>query len=153
MGVATSYRESRGGGHRHDERGTDDGCLLDHLDRDAAGEQHHAGSRRHLIVRQRAAKLVERVVPPDVLAQRHHAAARFPECRRMNGTRIAIDPLQRRHAFERAHDLGRAEHLAGLYRRRDTHRFIKRLDPAQATSRRSREITPALPQRGGVRFP
>ncbi len=45
--------------------------------------------------RQRADKLVERIVPPDILAQRHDARLRRPERRRMHRMRLLVQRLQR----------------------------------------------------------
>ena len=46
------------------------------------------------LLRQRAGELVERVVAADILAQRHEAVRRRPECRRMHRAGLDVDLLQ-----------------------------------------------------------
>src|SRR5215468_7555953 len=89
------------GAHRQRSRGRDGdndwradcGGLLHHLDRDAAGEQDEAGTRRNTVARERAGELVERIVTADVLTHRNETSVLLPERGGMHGARLAIEFL------------------------------------------------------------
>ena len=87
--LGRAYGKRRRRGYGDDERCADDGGLLHHFHRNAAGQNDHAIVARHVVARQRAGKLVERIVSADIL----------PHCNE-TGLRRAKMPQHARPVFE-----------------------------------------------------
>src|SRR6267378_6357740 len=81
--------------HGHENRGAENGRLLHHLDRYAAGEKHNAAPSIDLPAGERAHELVERIVPADILASRDNSFAWLPKAGGMHGPGLAIEQLRR----------------------------------------------------------
>ena len=64
-----------------------------------------AFDRIDIFSRQRSGELIACIVTPDILAQGNDASLRRPKRCRMNGARLDVDLLQRRHRRHRRHEL------------------------------------------------
>ena len=78
-----------------DDRRSDRGRLLHHLDRHATGQHDQALLRRVVVARERATELVERVMTSNVFPERDKASGDVPECRSMHRAGLVIDRLRR----------------------------------------------------------
>ena len=81
--------------HGDENRGAENGRLLHHLDRNAAGEKHNAAASVDLMASERADELVQGIVTANVLANRYESFAWLPECGGVNGSGLAIEHLRR----------------------------------------------------------
>ena len=86
---------------RDDDRRAADRGLLDHLDRDAAGQQDDAGIAGDVAASEGAGQLVERVVPADILAQRDDPALGFQNAAAWTARVSRLKRLQRPAARRR----------------------------------------------------
>jgi hypothetical protein len=75
---------------RNDDGRADGGGFLHHLDRNAAGQQHHALFCARALARKPSGKLVERVMTPDVLAYGNEAVASIVKTSAMHGAGLAV---------------------------------------------------------------
>ena len=127
-----------------DKRHADRGRLLDHFDRNAAGEHDEAFRGRHAAPRQRAGELVERVMAADVFADGDQPLAGQKECRGMDGAGFAVERLRRRQRIERLHDVVGPERRRAPHLARRPHGFRERFDAAQSAAGRSGKVPSAL---------
>ena len=81
-GVGDANCKRRRRRYGHENRGAENGRLLHHLDRNAAGEKHNAAASVDLVASERADELVEGIVTADILANRYEAFAWLPRMRR-----------------------------------------------------------------------
>ncbi len=87
-------REARRRGHRAQHRDAGDRGLLDELERQPARhEEHFTRERERPLEQRRADQLVERVVPPDVLAHGDEVTGRGEAGGRVQATRLAEEAL------------------------------------------------------------
>src|SRR5882757_80812 len=114
--------------HGDENRGAENGRLLHHLDRNAAGEKHNAAASVDLVASERADKLVERIMTADILANRYESFARLPECGGVDGSSLAIEQLRRRQRRHRGRNCPRREMKPGPDPPGGVRRFTQALD-------------------------
>jgi hypothetical protein len=124
---ADSQRRRRGNGDK--DRHAEHGSLLHHLDRHAARKQQHAVLAGNALSRQRAEKLVKRIMPADIFTHREEGAG-LPEGRGVHGMGLPVQFLASRQGFECLHDIERLESLGVAYLRQRPHRLGKTFDAA-----------------------
>src|SRR5260370_20545781 len=147
--------DSKCGGRRYgdDDWNADDSGVLYQLPRKAAGQRVQAAAANHMVARERAADLVERVVTPDVRAQGDKAARGLPECRAMHRTGFAVQRLGRADRFHGPHDVARRKPLTVGNNRRRPARLAEGLDAAKPASRRSGKSPAPLAEGRTLRLP
>jgi hypothetical protein len=75
-GLRDAYGKRRRRGESYQHGHAAHGCLLHHLDGDAARQQHQSGLAGNAIAQQCAAELVEGIMAADILAHGEEAGAR-----------------------------------------------------------------------------
>ena len=156
--VAPCHRHQRDAGRlryadrerrRHRDRGQqpDPGAcrLLDQLHRHAAGQQQDAARRILPLAQQGAGQLVQRVVPPDILA--HCQQPPTPEAGRMDRPRLVVQHLRRLQAGYCLGHLRRGPPPPGPHARGRPHGIGQAVHAAQPASGRPRDVAAAALQR------
>ena len=103
VGRANGKRRRRG--NRYKDGTAYNRRLLHHLDRQAAGDGDHPFRALMARPNDRAAELVESIVPSDILARGKQTLGRDIEARAMHGTRLAMQRLRIIKQCDRADDV------------------------------------------------